>query len=99
MLLEGDGAKGGSKVAIMVDLHGGTPHPSGGAAAGGGGAAAQVEYPIKVPNSACKAVLSKGYGFHIADCTDKIAGNFRHLSFFLSCACSQSGTLDAPTFR
>jgi tellurium resistance protein TerZ len=64
LALHGEGSKGGSSVVVAVALeeHAATGEP----------AAA----PFKVPKAACKAVLSKGHGHKIADCTDKIDDNF-----------------------
>ncbi len=70
MDLKGENAKGGSKVFIRVGLVGGGPAHQGSHA----GAAEEV-WPIPLSKNACTAVLTKGFGFKIADCSDKISGS------------------------
>lgn len=84
--LKGSGAGSGSSVSVRVVAAAGGLGAAGKAllqsAMGGGGggaaaAAAEGEFPpIPVHKKACKAVLGKGMGFKIADCTDDVADKF-----------------------
>jgi hypothetical protein len=82
--LSGKGAKEGSKLVLETSLSPSSVDQGALASAGrnllamsiSGGAEQAAPVPVKVSKKACKAVLNKGLGFKIADCTDNIADNF-----------------------
>jgi hypothetical protein len=70
--LGGKGAKDNSKIVVQVSTN--APHGVATPIHHDNAAAAESSPILKLPQSACKAVLSKNLGFKIADCSDNIAG-------------------------
>lgn len=67
--LTGKKAKGSAVITTTIK----SPPP---AAASGAGAAAAASEVVQIPKHACKAVLTKGLGLKIADCSDDVVDVF-----------------------